>query len=124
MKVLLAFPDKASDAGFDRRSFQTAVELRLRLAGIKVLEPDNDTLTPFLFISINVGHQQVGQHDYFAIDVELNQAVRLLRDRSISGVGATWSQNAGGFGDAALVRSALEELVDDFVNAYLSVNPK
>src|SRR5258707_388036 len=39
---------------FDREEFQTAVELRLRRAGIKVVEPDPKASKPCLIVNLNM----------------------------------------------------------------------
>lgn len=63
----------------------------------------------------------------FRIDVGLEQAVRLARDPKAQGFAVTW--RLGSFGTVGAdkvrgVRDIVKDLVDEFVNAYLSVNPK
>jgi len=67
--------------------------------------------------------------DVFAYKLELlmHQRVRLQRDQSIAPVVVpTWSVSCvGSFraGEAAKVRRAVVDAVDDFVKAYRPVNP-
>ena len=50
------FDEQAKASGFDRRTFQTDVELKLRLAGIKVLMEKEKSATPgkpILYLHVN-----------------------------------------------------------------------
>jgi hypothetical protein len=60
-------------------------------------------------------------------EVSLIQEVLLARDPSISYSAATWSTTAvGTIGKDRLPqeRDSIKDLVDQFLNAYLAVNPK
>lgn len=118
-------------AGLHKADIQTDVELKLRLAGIKVPTEEehlHQPGTPYLYINANVhlGHENSGLA-YYAIDCELEQDVTLTRDESISTVATTWETGkAGVVGTSNLqrIRDSVKDLVEEFINAYLSVNPK
>jgi hypothetical protein len=122
--------DEAKRAGFDANTLQTDVELKLRLAGIKVLTREESIRvpgSPSLYVNLNFINAANGLGVY-SIEVELKQNALLERDKTVLALRATtWS--TGYLGTAprdtvSPVRSALGDLVDRFLNAYLSVNPK
>jgi hypothetical protein len=111
---------------------QTDVELRLRMAGIKVLtlEEYRTTGAPLLWIGLSGSKAKSGVF-VFAIEVQLLQDVFLGRNPTIRVNAATWSISgvgiSGGMDDTEVKRSVREELsnqVDTFINAYLAANPK
>jgi hypothetical protein len=118
-------------AGLTTGAIQTDAELKLRLAGIRVLTRD-ESLTepgsPYLHLDalITTGKGPWG----YATSVELKQAVRLDRNPTVLILGTTtWSvETLGGYARPSniseQVRSGLKNGVDQFINAYLSVNPK
>lgn len=108
--------------------FVTDTELKLRLAGIKVVSEEECSETPecaLLFVNVNV-LEGTGVKPYFwVIDLELCQKASLARARAIRAPTTTW--NVGSFGRAAnliIIRRLVKGKVDQFINAYLSVNPK
>ena len=61
----------------------------------------------------------------FEIEVKLLQTVRLTRDPSIEFDAVTWS--LGGVGNTQeipMIRRVIADLIDRFIEDYLSVNPK
>ena len=61
----------------------------------------------------------------FEIEVKLSQTVRLTRDPSIEFDAVTWS--LGGVGNTQeipMIRRVIADLIDRFIEDYLSVNPK
>ncbi len=114
--------------GLNKTSIQTDVELKLRQAGITVLTEAEMLAAlghPTLYINVNT---HSGPMYAFSIRVELCQDVRLDRDPSLQLSDATtWSVGAVGtvgrnnFRD---IRDHIKDSVDEFINAYLSVNPK
>jgi hypothetical protein len=123
--VIDAPPPEAEQAGLTKSAIQTDVELKLRQAGIRVLDQTTDV--PWLHVAVFVIPSSDSNWPY-AIEVELCQGVTLTRDPSISLIGTpTWS--VGGYGSVGRqnVRSLREDVkdaVDKFINAYLAVNPK
>ena len=116
-------------AGLTKASIQTDVDLKLRLAGIPVLSRDvaHPGVQYFLYVQVSFLPIPDGVWPY-RIDVELTQRVLLDRDRSIIGIASTWSVGSvgrvGKENVRKFVRDAIKDRVDEFINAYLSVNPR
>ena len=121
------FSEQAKRAGFDERSFQTDAELKLRVAGIHVLSETEMLKTPgmpSIYLVVILLHERRGERAAFSGRIELKQFVRLQRDRSIGTDAATWSNAWVGVGDLPYIRERVNDMVDQFINAWLSVNPK
>ena len=110
---------------------QKEVELKLRMAGIKVLTSEESVKLPgeaYLYVNINVNTAKTEIEVYpYSIDVLLIQQVSLLRDPNQTTYAVTWS--TGGVGsieksNVGQLRDSVEEMVDLFVKAYKSENPK
>ena len=121
---------QVEQAGLTKAAIQTDVELKLRLAGIRVLTREEMLKTPgFPTLYINANVLPSGERWGFSESVQLEQAVILSRDSSISLLNtATWSvQGVGTAGPSTIgryVRDQIKDRVDEFINAYLSANPK
>jgi hypothetical protein len=62
----------------------------------------------------------------FAVQCKLVQPVILVRDPSISALATTWEKSQVGvvrIDSMPRIREVARDLVDQFLNAYLSVNP-
>ena len=122
------FEQPRKRAGFDQPTFQTDAELKLRVAGIRVLSQEEWEATPsrpLLWVAIFPTHEASGQVSSYGIDVSLHQAVTLPRFPGwIFPSGVTWTAGGAGAGNLQQVRSHAGDLVDQFINAWLSVNPK
>jgi hypothetical protein len=109
---------------------RTDVELRLQLAGVRVLtkeERHQAPGSPDLYLNVTaVSNAQVFA---YYVSLELIQGVSLVRDRRIEGAATTWSAT-GIIGQSRLnervrqIVQTVRDQVDEFVAAYLSVNPK
>jgi hypothetical protein len=109
-------PSGAARIGLTKESIQTDVELKLRLAGMRISSEAKEIL------SISVALLEDGTTAY--IQVALLQSVILTRT-PIPTYGATWSQGMLTRNYAAQdVRAVIKDKVDKFLNAWLSVNPK
>jgi hypothetical protein len=111
------------NAGLKTRQLRNDTELKLRLAGIRVVSP-NDPGKPSLRVNARV--IKFGQRDryIFNIAVEFVQTVSLGRRPQIKTDAVTWSTAVTGTSrKLSTVRDQVGELVDVFINAYLSVNP-
>ena len=127
------FSSAAEDAGFDRRVFQTDVELKLRMAGIKAAE---DADLPQLYLNVTTLHRERNRNAAYSILLELNQGV-LLRSQLRSDpektfedvlamtttFATTWFSGWLGIGSVTDARAAVRDLVDKFINDWLAVNP-
>ena len=111
------------NAGLKTLQLRTDTELKLRLAGINVVSPNNPG-KPSLYVNARV--IKFGQRDryVFSIAVEFVQTVSLERSPQVKIDATTWSTSVTGTSHKlSTVRDQLGELVDLFINAYLSVNP-
>src|SRR3990167_818525 len=133
-ELCLLFEDLEADqraAGMDQRSFETAVELKLRLAGIGVATPEGCLKTRVLYVTINSLHDAKHLRAAYSIrmsvyDVALLPLVLInrwgLSERSVKI--EFWSTAAVGFGDADYVQRGLEKMMDQFLVVWLNGNPK
>ncbi|MFC1485468.1 hypothetical protein ACFL55_00395 [Candidatus Latescibacterota bacterium] len=118
--------------GLNEEQIQTDVELKLRLAGIKVLTREEflkESGHPHLYIIVNSIKNKTGLYSY-SIIVSLDQSIYLQRNPEIDIFGATtWRSKynistVGEFYIDTSVRDAIKDRIDIFINDYLSVNPR
>jgi hypothetical protein len=124
-------PPELERQGLIGDRLQMEVELKLRMAGIKVLTREESLKTPgepHLYVNINVNTAKTESDIYpYSIDVLLIQNVSLLRDPKQTTFAVTWSTGGVGSIEKSFVgqlRDSVEEMVDLFVKAYVSENPK
>ena len=122
---------EAERDGLPKRQVQTDVELRLRQSGIHVLSLAEGLTTPgrpYLYIHVAAAKRDGMRFYAYDVSVRLNQDVWLDRDLDIKGLGiTTWDVGAvGSIGDAMIrdLRESVLDKVDQFINAYLAVNPE
>ncbi len=124
-------PGEVEAEGLTRNQLQKEVESRLRSAGIKVLTREECQKTPgepYLYININVNIAKTESDVYpYSIDAVLIQKVSLLRNPNLTTYAVTWS--SGGVGSIAKeilgqLAGNVEGIVDLFIKAFLSENPK
>jgi hypothetical protein len=112
--------------GLNTDTIKTDVEQKLRLAGIGILSRDDffkELGYPYLYIDANALKLQRGGYVY-NIDVALMQAV-ILERFFVRLQAQTWSrEDLGATPRLDTIRDSIEILVDQFINAYLSANPK
>jgi hypothetical protein len=135
--VVVSLAKEIDRAGLNADTIKTDAELKLRLAGIRVTtpsdsSPDAPRLVLFVEATRNTSPELYGVY----IKVGLSQDVLLQRDPSLRCTGrfsgtsftaATWSTAVVGVlgrDHVNEIRDIFKELVDKFVNAYLTVNPK
>jgi hypothetical protein len=140
LKGIQGFPvmvDVASDLreiGITGEQIQMDTELKLRLAGIKVeakVIPGKPALYIFI-LGLRIPKLPMESPVYtFYIDVSVVQMVRLERDLtffnwihtwSIDYIGVRGSRNPDDIKNH--IRDVNKDLVEKFINAYLSANPK
>ena len=121
----------AEKDGLTKDLLQTDVELQLRKSGIKVLTKEEWTKTPwmpYLYVRVSLFKKEGLQLYAFFIEVKLRQAVYLKRNPDISTLTETWDTAfIGTVGVSKMktgIRDSLKDKVDEFINAYLAVNPK
>lgn len=126
-------PDIQND-GLTKATLRADAELRLRMAGIKVLSREEWAKTqggPVCYIDVSIVKDaaltDVLDFDLYAfeVSVELHQDVALVRDMAVMVLSPTWSTSYVGFTNALpRIRTKVTELVERFINAYQAVNPK
>lgn len=118
-------PDTERD-GLTELQIQNDAELKLRMAGIKVLtdmERLETKAQAYVYIRANILKLDRGSYVY-NVDVSVEQPAFLKKDQSFATV-STWSKgNIGITPDLEDIRSEIKNRVDNFLNAWLSVNPK
>ena len=78
---------------------------------------------PTLYFNIGALHRQPEQKHAHNIFLELQQIVRLVHNGDLA-VATTWDIGSVGYGDLLFIRNGVKDQVDQFINAWLSVNPK
>jgi hypothetical protein len=122
-------PPDVEQNGLTVSVIRTDVELKLRQAGIPVLPASPGTATPYLYVNVSATLDRDRGIWAFVIRAELKQDAVSVRDPSVLLPGVTtWDVGTvGGVTKQSfrtLMRDDVKDLVDQFLNAYLSVNPK
>lgn len=117
-------PTGAKTVGLTEEAIQTDVELKLRLAGIRVVTEQAIVAlpgSPYLYVRVTL----TDTAEAASVEVELDQDVRLERDgQHVNGVG-TWRKGIVLSNPSAQgVRNEVKDFVDRFLNDWLSVNTK
>lgn len=121
---------EAEKDGLAKSTIQTDVELRLRQAGIRVLDYLEWKATPGepdLFLSIGTTKLKGGMMYGYSIQLSLFERVRLARDPNKTVTAITWDTESGGnipTERLSELRTVVRDMVDEFINAYLAANPK
>lgn len=111
---------------------RTDVELKLRLAGLKVLEAmailrvDGQPYLPVtLLVNLVVGKREKKESFLYCTRVQLVELVSLERKPESTEFAITWEsdQRLGIVSDLKHVRNAVKDAVDEFINVYLAANP-
>lgn len=119
----------AARDGLTADVIKTAVELRLRSNGLKVISKDEYTAEDGM-IWITIDALKIEGMPLYAcsFSIDIKQFVAPPRDADLKVLGATWQ--AGGvavIGQAKLREGAREDtlqFIDKFINDYLAANPK
>jgi len=129
--VVESLEPEVARTGLTTAAIQTDAELKLRLAGIRVLTDDERLNEPghtYLYLNAVVNPTLPSSWGY-SISVDLVQDVQLTRNPAIVVPAHTWSVSSGG-GEARpanipdRVRNSFKDKIDQFINAYLAMNPK
>jgi hypothetical protein len=120
----------SEEYGISSHQLLNDVELRLRLAGIKVDSNSSQTLlvvVTIMKIEPSASSSVIGR--YGTVQIKLEEEVRLSRNPRISIMAPTWQSYLmylhgppDDFGKRC--RDAVRDFTDVFINDYLSVNPK
>ena len=115
---------------FDKNQIRVDVELKLRMAGIKVLSDEerfNTPGMPFLYVRVSIGETSdllpiLG----YNITVQLRQQVYLARNSELL-FGTTWEKSVTGavnIKNVSITRDRIRNFLDQFIYDYFLVNPK
>lgn len=130
MKVVVDSPGTDIErAGVDRDQLRTTIEQKLRDAGITI---DNDAVE---FLGLTISSARVPRRSLMSkgpvslvVGIGLYQIVLLNRDKTIKTVTETWGDErvapAASKAIEHTVSDAVDDLVNEFVNAYRAMNPK
>jgi hypothetical protein len=125
--VIETLPAAAVAAGVDTSTFQTAVELRLREAGLRVVGSgaiDDGTL----YVQVTPVETNVPGYWALGLNVLFLQAATLRREPHAPVFVSTWG--ASGVHAAGVkvldeaIRKDIDRYVDQFLNVWLEANPK
>ena len=115
--------------GLTKDRIRRDVELMLRTAGIKILSKEewfDAEGNPSLYVNANVLKLSATKEYVYSVNISLKQTVYPIRKpMEITGA-ATWSVGGivGITPDLGKIRASVKEQVNEFIKAYLSVNPK
>lgn len=121
--------EEARDAGLRQEAIRNDVELRLRSAGIPILEPARRfevSGAPYLYVNVNaIGLEEI-DHFVYNIEVALNEYVNLVRHPGMQLTAASWKvPDVLGViheDDLRDLREDIKDFVDQFANDYLAAN--
>ena len=114
---------EAEQEGVTREQVQKDVELRLKDSGLPVAKE----AAGFLYVTLQTARSPDASGYSYSVGLEFTQPVLLVRDTQILVLGTTWSLFATGTvaqGKLSLARVDVVGLVDKFLNAYRSANPR
>lgn len=114
--------------GVSSYQLQNDVEIKLRLAGIKVDPNSSQTLSimiTIMKIEPKASSNVIGRYGTVAINLE--QEVHLARNPAISTIAPTWQSyvmylHGGPDNFGKRCRDVVRDFTDSFINDYLSVN--
>jgi len=121
-------PPNAKEFGITKESLKTEVELKLRLAGIKIPgSEEKDSSFGILYVTLYI----IGEKKIYAFDIDISlQEIIYIKRINQRRLVTTW--NLGYLGlfhkdhkdNSPFIREQLKRTLDTFLNDYLAVNPK
>ena len=132
--LIESLPPVTKELGITKELVKTEVELKLRLAGIRIDSREEllkvaTTATTYLYVNLNTISYTVGGVNIYAfnISISLSDKVHIARN-SMYTLAETWRDGILMIStkDNGLrkIREGLKRLLDTFLNDYLAVNPK
>lgn len=125
-QITIDIEQELEDFGLDKETVKTDTELKLRLAEIKIID-EIDIDKNHALLSVSISSAIYESICAYTIQMAVSQPAILLRDAAILAGAETWSIGiigVTGHNHRNIIREAFKDLVDRFLNAYLSVNPK
>jgi hypothetical protein len=126
--VVEQIPADAERDGLSTSQLKKHVESQLGGAGIRVLTHEERRTQPghaYLYVSVNT--VKTRSIYSYAIEISLNQTVRLTRHPTIATFAPTWSAQVAGTTTAEhldIIREDVSDFVQAFINDYLAMNPR
>jgi len=125
------FAPEVEREGLVKNQIQKDVEDKLRAGGMKILTQEEAVKTPgepYLYVNLNVNFSKDEEEVCsYSIDIALIQNVNLVRNPKQTTYAITWSTGGVGLiGKKSLgqLKESVEDVVDIFIKAFFSVNPK
>ncbi len=124
-----SFRPEVEKYGFNKQQYTTYIESRLRQYGIKVI-PFEELIKkplPYLYININLIINESSGSAAVHCLVQLKEPVILLRKQNSILTATTWQRGDtanSGLYNLNQVRGTVSDLIDMFINDYITVNPK
>ena len=111
------------------KQIKTDVELKLRLVGIKIIGEEEINSSKDGILYIRIEHLKYGSSDsyFYILDIFLVQGAFLKRNNLYTNAVSTIGGSIGTIpiNDINfIIREDINDDMDEFLNAYLSVNPK
>jgi len=123
------WPDALKSETLTEKDIQTAAELRLRKAGIRIFASDDLYIgfpTPTLYININATEVDQGRY-VISLLIQIRDGVNSRRPPRVSIYASIWQRGYLMSVRSAAIRKlkeSVEDIVDEFANLYLEANPK
>jgi len=117
---------KTGQDRFDVDVLQREAKSKLRMAGIDLVPlKEAKSHTPFILITITSLKDRRVSYYVYNVDLSVLQETNLLRTPSIRATGVTWQTHAIGLSeDLQPIRVAMDKVMEQFITAYISVNPR
>jgi hypothetical protein len=95
------------------------------IIGAKSIEESRKEGLPYLLVVPVIMKTKFGKNYFYSIDIEFYQLTSLVRDPLVRAYTCTWSKSLNGISpDLELVKMHLASLLEVFINAFFSVNPR
>jgi hypothetical protein len=91
---------------------------------LEILSPETQKKYKYTVDGAEYSRDASAQRYFYAVDVELRQAVSLLRDPGIKEIAPTWSTSTLGLRRLTRIEGDIEDQVDKFISTYVIANPK
>ncbi len=123
--------EDAESTGLTKEQLKMSVELKLRLVGIKVNSEEEwfaSSHSACIYVQItSVGLNNIPSSVY-DVSINFKQDVTLVRSPYSTVNATTWERSLVGFCPQndfqKIVQDTVKDLMDDFINDYLTANPK
>jgi hypothetical protein len=113
--VIEGMSDSARELGINKESIRTAVEIKIRKAGIKVNEKKSDA-----WFYVNVGFSSPINRLYgVTVSVKVKTMVSLIRDPKITFLSTIWEKEIFGISGELKVKEGVKETVEELVDEYI-----